>query len=87
MANVNNLDATQLPLKLAGYHETPIIFVTAVKDFENRLRSARSGGADFITKPFLFAEVAVKAIICILQPRTEPAVGATAFRPFGAGTG
>ncbi len=41
---------------------TPVIFVTSNTDFSSRAKSTLSGGSDFIGKPFLFMEVAVKAL-------------------------
>ena len=38
---------------LPGHAVTPIIFVTGLNGFETRIRSAKSGGDDFIAKPFL----------------------------------
>jgi hypothetical protein len=32
-----------------------------------------SGGNDFIAKPFLFIELAVKALVYVLQGRLKPA--------------
>lgn len=47
--------------------KTPVIFVTGLTDFESRARSTLSGGNDLIAKPFLFMELAVKAITHILK--------------------
>ncbi|MBI4661663.1 MAG: response regulator [Verrucomicrobia bacterium] len=55
---------------LAGYKETPMIFVTASDNFESRVRSADSGGNDFIGKPFLPKELAVKVLIHLMSRRT-----------------
>ncbi len=54
---------------------TPVVFVTGLTDFESRARSTLSGGNDFIAKPFLLIELAVKALIYVLQGqnRQEPA--------------
>jgi CheY-like chemotaxis protein len=46
---------------------TPIVFVTALTDFETRTQSNLSGGSDFIAKPFLPMELAVKALTFILK--------------------
>lgn len=53
----------------ALYKETPVIFVTANDGFDSRLRFARSGGDDFIAKPFLQTELAAKALIHLLSGR------------------
>jgi len=49
------------------YSRTPIIFVTGQDDFETRIHSVLSGGNDLIAKPFLFMELAVKALTCVLR--------------------
>lgn len=46
---------------------TPVIFVTVLTDFESRANSTVSGGNDFIAKPFLFIELAVKALVYALR--------------------
>jgi DNA-binding response OmpR family regulator len=51
---------------------TPVVFVTGLTTFESRANSTISGGNDFIAKPFLFIELAVKALIHLLRTRLEP---------------
>ena len=46
---------------------TPVVFVTSLNDFESRANSTMSGGNDFIAKPFLFMELAVKALVYVLR--------------------
>ena len=54
---------------------TPVVFVTSLNDFESRANSTMSGGNDLIAKPFLFMELAVKALVYILRGRmAKPAV-------------
>ena len=50
---------------------TPIVFVTGHSDFKSRSQSAVSGGSDFIAKPFLSAEIKVKALTFVLRGRLE----------------
>ena len=52
---------------LPGYKKTPVVFVTSLNDFESRANSTMSGGNDFIVKPFLFMELAVKALVYVLK--------------------
>jgi DNA-binding response OmpR family regulator len=47
--------------------KTPVVFVTGLTDFESRARSTLSGGNDLIAKPFLFMELAVKALTFVLR--------------------
>jgi DNA-binding response OmpR family regulator len=53
--------------KLPQYVNTPVVFVTSRDSLEAFAESARSGGSDFITKPFAIRELAVKALIYLLQ--------------------
>ena len=41
---------------------TPVIFLTSHTDVKTRAQSSRSGGSDFVIKPFLSVEVTVKAL-------------------------
>jgi len=58
---------------LPAHKKTPVVFVTSLNDFENRTNSTMSGGTDFIAKPFLFIELAVKALVYVLRGRFEAA--------------
>ena len=42
--------------------KTSVVFVTVLDDVEHRTLATRSGGQDFIAKPFLLVEMAVKAL-------------------------
>jgi CheY-like chemotaxis protein len=46
---------------------TPVIFLTAFNNFENRKQSVLSGGGDFITKPVSTRELALKATIHLIK--------------------
>ena len=48
---------------------TPVIFVTSLTDFKSRAKSSLSGGTDLIAKPFMFVELAVKALTHVLRGR------------------
>jgi CheY-like chemotaxis protein len=54
------------------YKKTPVVFVTALSDFDSRTSSMMAGGNDFIAKPFLFIELTVKALIHVLRARLQP---------------
>ncbi len=72
--NMPGLSGFELCEKLraaAAYKKTPVIFVTGSDNFESRVRSADSGGNDFIGKPFLPRELAVKALIHLLPRPIE----------------
>jgi CheY-like chemotaxis protein len=55
---------------------TPVVFVTSHSDFGDRAQSTLSGGNDFIAKPFLLVELAVKAVTWLF--RESPALLSTA---------
>jgi two-component system OmpR family response regulator len=43
-------------LRRAGHH-TPILILSALSDVDERIRGLRSGGDDYLTKPFAFGEL------------------------------
>jgi CheY-like chemotaxis protein len=64
----------ELCAKLRGlphHKKTPVVFVTALNDFDNRTSSTMAGGNDFIGKPFLFIELTVKALIYVMRARLQ----------------
>jgi len=58
---------------LPEHQNTPVVFVTSLTDFESRTTSSMSGGNDFIAKPFLFIELAVRALVYVLRGRLHAA--------------
>ena len=53
---------------------TPVVFVTALSDFETRSHSTESGAVDFIAKPVWLSELALKAIFHLLRGRILAAI-------------
>ncbi|MEO6921933.1 MAG: response regulator [Collimonas sp.] len=51
---------------------TPVVFVTAHSDFGTQARSVLSGGKDFIVKPFILVELAVKALTWLCRQSLQP---------------
>jgi CheY-like chemotaxis protein len=49
-----------------------VVFVTAHVDFGSRAQSTLSGGTDFIAKPFLLVELAVKAFTWLFKESPKP---------------
>ena len=73
MPNMNGFELCSRLRSLPSHKTTPVVFVTSLNDFESRANSTMSGGNDFIAKPFLFIELAVKALIHILRAKiAEP---------------
>jgi CheY-like chemotaxis protein len=48
---------------------TPVLFVTAMTEFDSRTKSLSMGGNDLMGKPFITFEVAVKALTLVLRSR------------------
>ncbi len=66
---------------------TPIVFVTSHSDFGSRAQSALSGGNDFIAKPFLLVEVALKAITWLSKDGAQPLPAASVQQSVAADAG
>jgi CheY-like chemotaxis protein len=62
MPEMSGFEVCQKLRKLPAHGKTPVIFVTSLSDFASRSQSKLIGGSDFIAKPFLFAELTVKAL-------------------------
>ena len=71
MPNMNGFELCSKIRSLPTHAKTPVVFVTGLNDFESRANSTMSGGNDFIAKPFLFVELAVKALIYILRGQLQ----------------
>lgn len=53
--------------------DTPIIFLSMHKDRKDRIESALRGGSDYITKPFLYTELAAKVLSFVIGSPFKPA--------------
>lgn len=71
MPGMNGYELCSKLRALPAHKKTPVVFVTSLNDFESRANSTMSGGTDFIAKPFLFLELAVKSMVYILRGRIE----------------
>jgi DNA-binding response OmpR family regulator len=49
------------------HEKTPIIFITGMATFQNRVQSSLSGGNDFVGKPFNISELGLKALIWVFK--------------------
>lgn len=67
MPGMNGFELCAKLRGLSGHKKTPVVFVTGLNDLESRANSMVSGGNDFIAKPFLFIELAVKALVYVLR--------------------
>jgi CheY-like chemotaxis protein len=67
MPGLNGFELCAQLRKLPLHTETPVVFVTALTDFQARVRSKLSGGNEFIAKPFLMIELGVKALTHVMR--------------------
>jgi CheY-like chemotaxis protein len=73
MPGMNGFELCTKLRELPAHKKTPVVFVTSLNDFESRASSSISGGNDFIAKPFIYIELAVKALVYILRSRLQAA--------------
>ncbi len=69
MPGMNGFEVCTKLRSFARNKSTPVVFVTSLTDFESRANSTISGGNDLIAKPFLFMELAVKALVYLMRGR------------------
>ena len=72
MPTMNGYELCAKLRAMPQYKKTPVVFVTALSDFDSRTSSMMAGGNDFIAKPFLFIELTVKALIHVLRGKLAP---------------
>jgi CheY-like chemotaxis protein len=77
MPGLDGIELCARTRKMPTNRTTPIVVVTAHADFEIRARSILSGGTDFIAKPFVSVELAVKALTLLLKGNCRAASTAT----------
>ena len=58
--------------------DTPVLFISALGEIDDRVRSLRAGGDDYLTKPFAFAELLAR--VEALARRSATAVRETVLR-------
>jgi CheY-like chemotaxis protein len=73
MPGTNGFELSDKIRALPQHKRTPVVFVTALDDVDNRNRASASGACDFIGKPYLLVEMAVKALTYLSTARREPA--------------
>lgn len=75
-------DGLSLVESLRGEGETtPVLFLSALGDVEDRVSGLRAGGDDYLTKPFAFAELLAR--IEVLVRRAKPGEAQTRMRVGG----
>ena len=71
MPGMNGYELCAKLRAMPQYKKTPIVFVTALTDFDNRTSSMMAGGNDFIAKPFLFIDLTVKSLVHVLRAKFQ----------------
>jgi len=61
--------------QLPACRNTPIIYVTAHSEFENRVKGTLSGGQDLLAKPIIPTELAVKVVTQTIKSRLLTVAG------------
>jgi len=69
LPQMNGFDLCNKVRSLPLHERTPIVFLTGMASFNNRVQSSLSGGNDFIGKPFNVAELGVKALMWVMKGR------------------
>jgi DNA-binding response OmpR family regulator len=74
MPSMTGFELCEKLRNLPQHEKTPVIFVTAFNNFENRKQSVLSGGGDLIAKPVSPLELALKVTIHLLKAPPKPVV-------------
>jgi len=69
MPGMDGFDVCKQLRSFSHQRTTPVIFVTANAEFENRVKSILSGGNELIAKPISPMELALKAITILLDSK------------------
>jgi DNA-binding response OmpR family regulator len=67
LPEMNGFDLCDKIRTLPLHEKTPIVFLTGMATFQNRVKSSLSGGNDFIGKPFNLPELGVKALMWVFK--------------------
>ncbi len=73
MPGMDGFDVCKKLRGMSHQRATPVIFVTANAEFENRVKSILAGGNELIAKPISPMELALKAITVLLDAKIPPA--------------
>jgi DNA-binding response OmpR family regulator len=67
LPEMSGFDVCTRARTIARNEKTPIVFITGMTTFQNRVQSSLSGGNDFIGKPFNIPELGLKALIWVFK--------------------
>jgi DNA-binding response OmpR family regulator/ribosomal protein L34E len=71
MPGMTGFDVCTKMRRLPHCKKTPVIFVTAFSNFDNRKQSVLSGGNDFVSKPVSPLELALKVTVNLIKARVQ----------------
>jgi len=71
MPGMTGFDVCEKMRRLPHCKKTPVIFVTAFSNFDNRKQSVLSGGNDFVSKPVSPLELALKVTVNLIKARVQ----------------
>lgn len=71
MPGMNGFETCSKIRETDANRETPVVFVTVNDDFAARAETSRIGGNDLVGKPFLTAEINVKALTYAMRGRIK----------------
>ena len=60
--------------KRPEHAQVPVIYITFMSDFEDPALAELEGGDDLLVKPFLYMELALKALALFVKKRLEPSM-------------
>ena len=72
MPEVTGLDLCSRLRAMPAHHKTPIMFLSVHAGLEYRRESVLRGGSDYVAKPFLYPELAVKALCFVIRGTGDP---------------
>ncbi len=75
MPGMTGFDVCEKMRRLPHSKKTPVIFVTAFSNFDNRKQSVLSGGNDFVSKPVSPVELALKVSVNLIKARVQGTPG------------
>ena len=67
MPSKSGLEVCSILRMMPNHRTTPVVFATGLKGTETRIQAIKSGGNDFVAKPFFMAELPVKALTMIYK--------------------
>ncbi|MEI6350484.1 MAG: response regulator [Verrucomicrobiota bacterium] len=71
MEGLNGFELCAQIRKIKKHSTTPVIFVSSLNDFHSKVVSTTSGGNDFVVKPFVPMELALKAFLHMITAHLD----------------